>query len=71
MVSKESTTWFMLAECIENQIPIVSDHSQLVKFTSRADHNYLAFRSKLKELAEHHLASSCAFLECKISLDRY
>ncbi|KAF8535378.1 hypothetical protein BDD12DRAFT_782551 [Trichophaea hybrida] len=29
-----------------------SDHSQLVKFPNRADHNYLAVRSKMNELVE-------------------
>jgi iron-sulfur cluster repair protein YtfE (RIC family) len=52
MVSKESATWFMPKEEVHNQVPIFADHSQLVKFTSRAHHNYLAVRSKLKELVK-------------------
>ncbi|KAF8535303.1 P-loop containing nucleoside triphosphate hydrolase protein [Trichophaea hybrida] len=52
MVSKESATWFMPREEVHNQVPMYSDHSQLVKFTNRADHNYLAVRAKMKELVE-------------------
>ena len=50
MVTKESATWFMPKEEVHNQIPINADHSQLVKFASRADHNYRAVSLKLREL---------------------
>jgi hypothetical protein len=52
MVTKESATWFMPKEEVYNQISIVSDHSKLVKFTSRDDQNYLAVRSKMKEMVQ-------------------
>jgi len=42
----------MPKEEVHNQVPIFADHSQLVKFTSRGHHNYLAVRSKLKELVK-------------------
>jgi hypothetical protein len=52
MVTKESATWFMPKEEVYNQTSIVSDHSKLVKFTSRDDQNYLAVRSKMKEMVQ-------------------
>jgi len=47
-------------EEVHNQVSINSDHSQLVKFTSQDDHNYVAVRSKIKELIEN---PSCKFVE--------
>jgi len=59
MVSKESAIWSMPNEEVHNQVSISSDHSQLVKFTSRDDHNYVAVRSKIKESVENQ---SCKFV---------
>ncbi|KAF8241213.1 hypothetical protein K440DRAFT_592033, partial [Wilcoxina mikolae CBS 423.85] len=52
MVTQESATWFMPEEDVHNQIAIAADHSSLVKFTGRADPNYLEVRQKLKELVK-------------------
>ncbi|KAF8241451.1 hypothetical protein K440DRAFT_642735 [Wilcoxina mikolae CBS 423.85] len=41
---------FRLATEVHNQIPIDSDHSNLVKLSGRIDPNYLAVRSKMKEM---------------------
>ncbi|KAI5793179.1 hypothetical protein EDC01DRAFT_655496 [Geopyxis carbonaria] len=52
MVTLESATSFMPTEDEHNKIPIASDHSNLVKFTGRDDQNYLAVRSKMKEMIQ-------------------
>lgn len=50
MVTQDSATWFMPEEEVHNQIAITADHSNIVKFTSRADTNYVYVRSKIKEM---------------------
>jgi hypothetical protein len=50
MVPRASATWLMPEEEANNQVPIASDHSHLVKFNSQDDTNYLAVRSKIEEL---------------------
>jgi hypothetical protein len=52
IVTKESATWFMSEEDVHNQISVNSDHSNLVKFTSRIDENYLAVSSKMRDMVK-------------------
>jgi hypothetical protein len=49
MVTRESATDFMPEE-EAHQIAIAADHSRIVKFTGRSDHNYLQVRSKLRDV---------------------
>jgi hypothetical protein len=42
----------MSEEDVHNQISVNSDHSNLVKFTSRIDENYLAVSSKMRDMVK-------------------
>ena len=50
MVNYASATACTPAEEVDNRIAISADHSKIVKFTSRTDHNYLQVRMKLGEV---------------------
>ncbi|KAF8536942.1 hypothetical protein BDD12DRAFT_746625 [Trichophaea hybrida] len=50
MVSQDSATCFIRAKEAHHHIPIFTDHSRLVKFSSRDDQNYLAVCSELNEI---------------------
>jgi hypothetical protein len=71
MVTEESATWFTCDEETHNQIPLNADHSNLVKFTGKADPNYLHVLSKFKhmvkkahEIGEHeYVAKGPAIIE--------
>ncbi|KAF8542008.1 hypothetical protein BDD12DRAFT_803226 [Trichophaea hybrida] len=49
MVTQESATWAMLNEATYNQVPIDGNHSTMVKYTDRADRNYVVVVQRLKE----------------------
>ncbi|KAF8247189.1 hypothetical protein K440DRAFT_629762 [Wilcoxina mikolae CBS 423.85] len=50
MVSQDSATCFIRAMESHHHIPIFTDHSRLVKFSSRDDQNYLAVYSEINEI---------------------
>lgn len=53
LVTQESATWAIPSEALHDQVPIDADHSAMVKFTDRADRNYLSAVQRLKECVEH------------------
>jgi hypothetical protein len=48
MVTQESATWATPNEATYNQVPIDGNHSTMVKFTDRADRNYVVVVQRLK-----------------------
>jgi hypothetical protein len=52
LVSRDSATSFYPNEALHDQVPMDTDHSDLVKFTGRADHHYEMVLAKLADLEE-------------------
>ena len=49
MVTSDSATWALPTEAIHMQIPIDSNHSNMVKFSDNYDPHYITVRDRLYE----------------------
>ena len=52
-MTEDSATWAVPSESRHDQVPIDADHSAMVKFTDRADRNYLSVVQRLEECVDN------------------